>query len=347
MHNSEDGTTVVEAGTGAEWDAGVLSSGSVNTPQVALLKTDCVGCHSSAQGATILNIGGNLIPIVNNGVTPVNELAGGNFFHLADKGTQYGHNVWGISGIDGNLSWAPGAFDEFGNIPGTGCAQGCHDSMARDPALIGVDDLNGCQSCHSSAAHHRNNANGNVPVTAANGGYRFLSGPAGGAHEGVVSGKEDPSGTWEQVPTVANHNTYSLDANYAFGDNPQSISDFCAGCHSSFHAANTGPNFGNIDNNPTGSAWLRHPSDFVIPNTGEYAGVIGQPYNPQIPVGKTALIPTPPAATVQLNDGVICMSCHRAHASAQPDMLRFTYDMIAHNGASSAGCFFCHTLKDV
>ncbi|TSA13704.1 MAG: hypothetical protein D4R73_00455 [Deltaproteobacteria bacterium] len=55
-----------------------------------------------------------------------------------------------------------------------------------------------------------------------------------------------------------------------------------------------------------------------------------------------------PAGTVAAGiDIVTCLSCHRAHASAYPDILRWDYStMIANGGSLSTGCFVCHTTKD-
>ncbi|MDP3013134.1 MAG: cytochrome c3 family protein, partial [Candidatus Subteraquimicrobiales bacterium] len=44
---------------------------------------------------------------------------------------------------------------------------------------------------------------------------------------------------------------------------------------------------------------------------------------------------------------VMCLSCHRAHGSPEPDLLRWTYSgMIAGSGTSDTGCFTCHTSKN-
>lgn len=54
-----------------------------------------------------------------------------------------------------------------------------------------------------------------------------------------------------------------------------------------------------------------------------------------------------PKAVVDLGvDKVMCLSCHRAHGSPYPDMLRFDYNMEAGGGTSTDGCFKCHTNKD-
>ncbi|MFC1513206.1 cytochrome c3 family protein [Thermodesulfobacteriota bacterium] len=46
---------------------------------------------------------------------------------------------------------------------------------------------------------------------------------------------------------------------------------------------------------------------------------------------------------------VMCLSCHRAHGSEYPDMLRWDYNTMIVNdeqGATGTGCFVCHSSKD-
>ena len=97
----------------------------------------------------------------------------------------------------------------------------------------------------------------------------------------------------------------------------------------------------------TASPWVRHPTDVVIPNTAasEYLGINGI-YQDQTPVGRvTAGLPNAAAAAdgvvVPGVDIVICLTCHRAHASNYADSLRFDYTTLA----ADDGCLYCHTNK--
>ncbi|MEW6600485.1 MAG: cytochrome c3 family protein [Nitrospirota bacterium] len=46
------------------------------------------------------------------------------------------------------------------------------------------------------------------------------------------------------------------------------------------------------------------------------------------------------------NGRVICLSCHRAHGSAQNDLLRFDYStMNAGNSTNNGGCETCHVAQ--
>jgi predicted CXXCH cytochrome family protein len=123
---------------------------------------------------------------------------------------------------------------------------------------------------------------------------------------------------------------------------------FCTGCHSNFHHQFGATPDGGMS---SGSAWIRHPSDVLIPDRGEYANATS--YDPIAPVGRTALVAGD--ATGMLtdysvtpgSDVVTCISCHRPHGSPYPDMLRWDYDTcVTETTQTDCGCFACHTAKD-
>ncbi|MCK4537149.1 MAG: cytochrome c3 family protein, partial [Desulfuromonadales bacterium] len=187
--------------------------------------------------------------------------------------------------------------------------------------------------------HHSVDPVAGQPEDAASGWYRGLGGHYGGPFEFNVPGIE--SADWEQNPSTANHNVYSARSdNYeVFGDDhtTPTITAYCVGCHEEIH-------YHSMDINDPLSAWIRHPSDRLLPETGEYSTYNPvTSYDPTVPVGWTD-ITAPTRATAS----VICLSCHRAHGSEYPDMLRWDYAgaMIAGGGPLSEGCFVCHSTKD-
>jgi len=331
MHNSQNGGTV----------ATILQSGvRVAAPvQKTLLVSDCVGCHSSSTGDTIVTLtGGTRIPIVyNTGGYPAKPLAGGNFYHVAQGGATndvYGHNVYGISGMDNNLSaGAPGG-EEYN------CTNSCHHTLANN--LSHSYGTNGCTACHSGFKHHGSDPPPGSPETAASGWYRFLAGHKNLVSIRYVEGIEDPD--WEQAPTATAHNGYTgVKTYYNNFTTGQGLSTnhtttaFCGGCHKDFHADNGGypDNVG---------PWVRHPTDLALPATGEYANYNPTTaYDPQVPVGW--INPSSPTRETAV---VMCLSCHRAHGSEYPDMLRWDYTkMITGDGVTVGnGCFKCHSAKD-
>jgi predicted CXXCH cytochrome family protein len=367
MHNSQGGAAEVHLGAlgdRLDYGTGLWSGPARLTPQENLLKTDCVGCHSSSSTATIVTLGGGTkIPIVFNTGGPAanTELAGGNFYYTTVDGggttmANRGHNVAGIAALDPLLQ-APG------RTSGT-CGNSCHTTLvtAIDPGNIpGTHDQTGCEGCHLTVGHHDEMVGGG---TGPGNSYRFLAGHGGTGLSGFVDGGYNyvggPPGfegvNWGIQNSVdpADRNLYMpQDAGYNPATDDLPIGRWCAGCHGQFHAFGdtsdvylTTDNGGDRDFTPGNNPWMRHPTNVRIPITGEFAGVMGDTYNPLTGIPLARYDPT---AVINSTDQVMCLSCHKAHASEWPDALRFDYtDMIAHSGAGTRtdGCFFCHRLKD-
>jgi hypothetical protein len=332
MHNSQGGTTVAVGGTGTGWKDGKLVGTAQTTASAALTVSDCVGCHSSTTSDTIIELGGSRIPIVYNAALPAKPLAGGNFYWVVNGNSAYsdavpsefGHNVLGLPGVGGAIDQeitenegAPGSI-----ISGTyiaGCA--CHFSLATDEDFGGLAERNGCQGCHVKVSHHDDTKYG----------YRFLVGHLGDTY--VAEGIEDPD--WERE---AGNNWYKgYTGTYSWGgalSTAKSITSYCAGCHGNFHD----------DMGSSATNWVRHPSDAALPDSGEYAG-----YDPVANYSKEAPAAfINPASPARADAVVMCLSCHRPHASPHPDMLRWDYSGMNAGGGGDdgTGCFVCHTNKD-
>lgn len=370
MHNSQNGGAQVFVGATAGWNASNPADPKFEGPsaqrtnQETLLKSDCVGCHSSnTNNVNIVTVNGNDIPIVfSTGAYPGRPLAGGNFYNVSQGQDGYGHNVRGVAQhadpILGAPAHAPGGGPGF-----AGCANSCHSDLTLTDAATQQGDpgfkFNGCKGCHIQVGHH--NANDAT--------YRFLGGHGVGANyvdAGPSNAYESPD--WEATIT-SQHNIYKR-----YSGNPaeteQSIGRFCVGCHGQFHAAGdhpdpiTGVDNGGDDNSdnkisrnsigntPGATPWLRHPTDVNIPTDpqGEYAAMFqgaGKGYSMDVPVAQD---PAGDVDHIDSGDQVMCLSCHRAHGSNQPDGLRWDYNgMLAHNalpGVVGTGCFYCHTTKD-
>lgn len=329
MHNSEQGSPV--AFTRNSLNQPVLRE----QPFAKLLKTDCVGCHSDSGGETIVFQGQTRIPIVFNMVEPTypangnssSALAGGNFFWVSQIGDQYGHNIAAISGQDLRLASAPG-----GESVTDECAT-CHQSLATEQT--------GCNGCHVPFHH----APGIEAVAGKNEGwFRFLGsvmerGNNTEATTDGVSGIEDPD--WEQNPTSTKHNVYlGSTASYGSFLNTKTIDQKCVGCHSRFH-----------DETIANSTWIRHPVDMTVPDSGEYSNF--STYDPLVPVARQNVTADDADfdAIKRGSDLVSCLSCHRAHGSPYPAMLRWAYrawpGIDPYTGEQAVdGCAVCHTAKD-
>ena len=323
MHNSQNGSDL---------------SGE---PKGTLLVNNCVGCHSSGISSTTYSLGGCAVPVVNytGGSAPSEHLAGGNFYWVSDGGGDddaKGHNVYGIAGQDSEITAAEGA--PGGNNTGCSTTQ-CHSTLAVEQTGNGTFESGGCQGCHLRVAHH---ADDSATVVGETGGYyRFLSGHMGGGVEGI----EDSD--WHASKGASDHNEYlgnvgnnkaSMGGIMTLGN---TMTGYCCGCHGNFHIENEAAD--------GSGAWVRHPSDAIMPSSGEYASYTV--YNPDVPVARPDLsgYSRPSTTVTPGTDLVMCLSCHRPHGSPYSDMLRWDYSLMSAGttGAGAGnGCFVCHSNKD-
>jgi len=128
--------------------------------------------------------------------------------------------------------------------------------------------------------------------------------------------------------TAANHNVYSASAS-------QGISKFCANCHGTFHG--TG-------NTNAATPFKRHPTDIALTGLGTLASVITDyNTNPFAFLDYTTLTIGEAYTAATTGAQVACVSCHRAHGSANASLLRFVYaNMNAGSGSNEGGCENCH-----
>jgi hypothetical protein len=325
MHNSQNNSPM-------NWDTS-------STPNEALLRGSCIGCHGQApSGAN--NIINNTPQVLHNATT---DLAGGNFAYIttsakrdaADTGAtqnSVGHNVIDLGGTyqETILTSPPGDENTTGitNANFTcGGVRGCHGDRTQTGSYAAV-----------RGAHHANDGvlkfgaiseAGQGGTTALS--YRFLKG---------VKGGEDSD--WQATSETADHNEYKGDTTMGTSSSTypanNTISGLCAECHGYFHGTTT-------SEAGSGDPWLRHPTDVSLPSSGEYAAYTT--YSLTAPVARTA-IPDSPGSTVtpsgSADDIVMCLSCHRAHASPYYKMMRWDYK--SWPGVGTNGCNICHTGKN-
>lgn len=351
MHNSQDNDS--------------MNYDSSFTPNKYLTRGTCYGCHAQGASSPTVNLGPDIAPQVMHSGS--NALAGGNFGYitgLAGSGAadNKGHNIVALTGTDSVFTGfmpPPGALNSSSGSPHPnwnflrsdvlGCAgrNGCHGYRAiGGSASILPNGLEG--------AHH-NNAGGRLDnPTKPEYSYRFLD---------WVKGYESPD--WQENPSSSNHNEYyALSVPKQFGcdgGGPMAqchngpggpvrppdgtMSQFCGTCHGNFHTLTTTSSDG--IGSAASSPFIRHPTDLSLPATGEYAAYTG--YNVDAPVARLTVPSSSSGVVTPGSDAVMCLSCHVAHASNYPDMLRWDYTtMIAGNAGTAAGtgCFTCHTAKD-
>lgn len=310
MHNSQDGAAMAKAFDGSALD----------TAQPHLTISTCLGCHNGqVTGA----------PDIFTAVAGADRTAGGTFLDSVATTDAKLHNVKDLDdagvvptvGLEDTLSTAPGA-ESGGFTEPTATTLSCAGTL-------------GCHGDHTKAGS--NNAISGFHHQPSGKGYRFLQFYDGSTATPIV-GKG--SSDWEKGGASAtNHNVYyALSSDSA--SERDSISSLCSLCHGDFH-----------DNGDTSasSLWTRHPTEVAIPSAWDSIGTgVTVDYTNNPFAFKTAdyATVTPTAAYAFTdNPNVACISCHRAHGTANNDLLRFDYSAQNAGGGGTTGCLGCHTAQ--
>ncbi|MDP2156468.1 MAG: hypothetical protein Q8K68_02015 [Nitrospirota bacterium] len=335
MHNSQSGVAVNTANAGASQEFLLVNSGTGTV-------TACWGCHAQSTAVNIYSS----IPQISHNAT---DLAGGNFAYITGGKTlntgatvsNAGHNVSDTGIAEGTLTVIPGDENSVTEIVVPGAAgttrltcsgtTGCHGNRATSGAVLSM------RGAHHTADTVLKFGPGFTTTTTQGTtvglSYRFLLG---------VKGAEDTD--WQATTAATNHNEYwgaiATGTESTKNTNPSgTISGLCAECHGTFH----GPDAGQLD---SPSPWLRHPTDIVLPNSGEYTGYTSYSFTApiarqSIAAGSTAALGTVAPGT----DTLMCLSCHLAHASPNFKMTRWDYKN-ATLGTAISGCNVCHRGKN-
>ena len=335
MHNSQGGSAMATYGGGTG-------------PNSCLTRGTCFGCHG--QGTSkIVTIGGSDIPQVYH--TGTLDLAGGNFKHIETGGDNRGHNIIELNNLDDVLDGPPGPVKQYNHAMAVRdinltCAgeNGCHGTNRYIDLGSGIKAVKG--------AHHGNvDGKCDTPDTVAK-SYRFLWG---------VKGLENTVSKWQNA-SPTDHNEYfgatpppsygcsavtcHIGPGYSAASINKSISGFCGTCHGNFHGVIGGTGSGTSDGigiGGTSSPFKRHPTDIVLKGSGEYTAYTT--YSVQAPVARPTVYDTPSSVVNPGTDVVMCLSCHGAHATNYPDILKWDYTTMIAGGGGSGGCFTCHTQK--
>jgi len=373
MHNSEESQPVAIV---YGWE------GTSSTPNEVLLKYDCISCHAMADATSSIVYlpGGSRVPQVYGNYTT--DLAGGNFAYIDGvKGSgasdRKGHNVIDIVTADAILTTPPGhtrgpADDQTNNTSmhtddmasKFTCAgyAGCHGvrNQAISDAVAAVFDANGVEISPATpavprvglaaltGAHHYNEGGSLAVADDIYNSYRFLLGTTGFESDNWANTFDDHN-EYSGANNVTfapgysgcercHEGSHEIDTSSYVTNRSGTITNFCETCHANFHSSQTEGVAG------TTGAFLRHPSDFVIPDKTEFAMMTN--WDASAPVARDG-VPTAMSSTAGPGDVVACLSCHVSHASNYPRKLRFDYAaMVAGGGANITGCFVCHTTKD-
>jgi len=306
MHNSQGGTVMAMGTTYGEPGYGSLT---LNT---------CLGCHTTTSvdpldgGYPRVQLGAGL-------GSDTNCLAGGFFTDQADPnlhGNDHGdmtHTIGSTvqpagynNSYEGLGDWYQGD-DDLNGLRCAGSA-GCHGNE------IEMDEAKAI-----AGGHHANDLKGTF-------GYRML---AVGNNKIKGTGASDFEKELNASPSEGDpHNYYSANDQSVV----DSISDLCGKCHGNFHT----------EVGSAATAWTRHPTDVTLPAGWEIPTDKVTHYTADDwknnPVGTVNAVDPETATDLY----VTCLSCHRAHGSANDDILRWPYSTQSAGGGNDYGCLGCH-----
>lgn len=351
MHNSRNGAIMTKNALPVGTTNAYLMQGSDQS-------STCLNCHGSGTTTGSYHILDTNY-VAAGGTPPRNYTPGGDFAWLkvgyawttprsgsSDKNS-HGHNVIALDyGLTPDTRFPTGA--PGGTYPqaSLGC-QSCHDPHGRtrivDAAgtIVTPSTAAGTKSLPISAS----GSYGAMPTaTEAVGVYRLLGGNGylpKSAPAGVGFTADPPIAV---APGTYNRSESSTDTRVAYGSG---VSQWCANCHGGFHN----------DSYPTN---LRHPSGMKLTSveianynayikSGDLSGLVGTAYTSLVPFeeGTTDRTVLTPHAVIDgsqkggadANSTVMCLSCHRAHASTWDSAGRwnFRFEFLTEAGAYPAG----------
>ncbi len=306
MHNSQGGVTIITGGTvGVAGDFLMKAADPSST---------CLNCHQ----------GSGSYHIFNNGAGTNNQTPGGDFIWLTKtitwtgrgsprNGWNIGHNVvaadFGLIADTDITTTAPG-----GTFPAADLAcSSCHDPhgkvTSRPGQVVGSGSYGGADP---------------VPGVEILGNFRLLADTGYNPGNGPVTF----TNAAPVAATVPNGTPERDDAHTDYGSG---MSEWCSNCHTAFINTTVGTHAhpaGNGDN--LGGTISGNYNQYVA--TGNLTGVAASSYLALVPfergvADRTLLNPSGAAATQGPTSAsnVMCLTCHRAHASAFPDIGRWDF----------------------
>lgn len=325
---------------------------SMHAPKVGssylLIATDtsstCLTCHAHADtvpsGYHVMTY-----PVPAAGIAPVELTPGGDFAWLLknytytvagvttiELGQTHGHNViaadFGIT-VDSDFPTSPtGTF-----VSGQLACSSCHDPHGKY-RRIGGDTTYIVATTGAAIMGSGSYNNSPVPIVGqAVGSYRMLAG-IGYTQNGGSLSINYPGTPIASSPFVYNQSEVTNQVRVAYGYAPSGNGLtpwglWCATCHPGMHSA--GNNLVHPVDQPLGSTIANIYQTYV--SSGNLTGSIGNSYLSLVPFfenNRDYVILKTHASNINAylngpgtSDQVSCLSCHRAHASGWPNMMRW------------------------
>lgn len=312
----------------------------------------CLSCHQHAgdTGPSSYHVSTAAVDMP-AGVAPLQRTPGGDFGWLrktysfllrgeaiSDNGVNMGHDITAVdAGYTGatNNTAAPGGTFLTANL---GC-QSCHDPHGKTRRLVG-DTLATTGAPIKASGSYTGTAN-EPDGTGAVGVYRLLAGP--GYSKGGATFTAAPAA---KVPSTYNRTEAVSSTRVAYGamttPGHQTWGDWCATCHPGMHSSG---NYVHPVDQQLGTTVATNYNQYV--KSGDMSGGAGATaFTSLVPFSSAATYTALATATTSTagpasGDRVMCLSCHRAHASGFIDMLRWEqeYEFITKviGGATSYG----------
>lgn len=225
------------------------------------------------------------------------------------------------------------------SVEGTGHTLG---STASPPGGTWTNPGLQCQHCHAA---HGNEYYRNLvpnPGTASGKYVTYLTGVTYTGTSAIQQGAASPMSTHYAAGNIRYRQSQ-------VGTTDFGLSEWCGGCHGTFHGAGGAANMGGSVSGDGGTApWLRHPTRDVtmaegvtnrVVNANHWFGALAS----RVPVVSTS--GTIPGVAGSSDNEVFCGSCHKAHGSTNRKSLIFDDETTgtAEDGTSlMQTCQQCH-----
>jgi predicted CXXCH cytochrome family protein len=314
------------------------------------ISSTCLNCHENpSAGSYHISTPESLL---STGVAPIQMTPGGDFAWLkktyifsahgtltTDLGESHGHNIVAADfnyAADDQYATAPGGTFPVGNL----ACNSCHDNHGK-----GRWTTTGSYSV-TSGAIYTSGSYGSVPTVLngenlSTGVYRLLRTNLDPAVTGSAGASFPATPPVAVAPSTYNRSEYFSQTRVAYGSG---MSGFCGSCHPDMHST---------------AGLLRHPQDQTVSGTilanynsyvmsGNMTGTSTTAYLSLVPYEEGVAYSTANVTTLkshaQTNNSnltgmgatatVMCLSCHRAHASGFPEMTRWSNEgeFIVSNG---------------
>jgi predicted CXXCH cytochrome family protein len=368
MHNANGG--VAKSTTGRSGEPAWNNHTNAYLLQGGDQSSTCLICHGANSGQFTLGSATQQFVVATlDNVTPATRSPGGDFawtrltFGAATNGAQslgasHGHNVAAADfgwDVDSRFSVAPGGtFTVQGTLPTEKFAcSSCHDPHGRYRMQNGSGGTNGIVFAGPFAGSPAtlpiaSSGSYGEPPTAnyAVGAYRLLAGQryAPASKPGFAFANNPPVAV---APASYNKNedTTETRVNYATG-----MSEWCQNCHANIHLNSYASGWAGL-RHPAGSGATLHAGQYNVYNsyissgrmtgTNQYTSLVPFEQGPNITIATLAAQAGANTAIVAgATSNVMCLSCHRAHASAFDSMVRWDQNAtFLTNGATGQAGF--------